>query len=161
MKRYLYILRHAKSSWGEPEKSDADRALKPKGIADIRSVAGKIGAKAMSVELILSSHANRAIHTAVLFADTAAISLNRIVIYPGIYLADVEGLVQVVSEVDSGVSSLMLVGHNPSVTLLANRFLHEPVNEIPTSGLAILQFQADSWNNISKSTLVDSFTVFP
>ena len=161
MKRDLYLLRHAKSSWGEPEKSDADRALKPKGIADIRSVAGKIGAKAMSVELILSSHANRAIHTAILFADAAAISLNRIVIYPGIYLADVEGLVQLVSEADNQLTSLMIVGHNPSVTNLANRFLHEPVNEIPTSGLAILQFQADSWNNISKSTLVDSFTVFP
>lgn len=161
MKRDLYILRHAKSSWGEPEKNDADRALKYKGIEDVRSVARSVGARARGIELILSSHANRAIHTAILFANAAAIPLNRIVIHSGIYLADDEGLVQVVSEVDSGVTSLMLVGHNPSVTLLANQFLHEPVNEIPTSGLVILQFQADSWNDISKSTLVDSITVFP
>ena len=55
----------------------------------------------------------------------------------------------------------MIVGHNPSVTNLANRFLNEPVFDVPTSGLVVLQFDADSWMNISKSTLTDSFTVFP
>ncbi len=87
--------------------------------------------------------------------------MDRIAICSDIYLADDDDLALIVSEADNQLTSLMIVGHNPSVTNLANRFLNEPVFDVPTSGLVVLQFDADSWMNISKSTLTDSFTVFP
>jgi phosphohistidine phosphatase len=161
MKRELYLLRHAKALERGSEMRDADRPLKPRGIADVLTVAGRIDAKTRSIERILSSPANRAIHTAILFAEATGIPLDRIVLYSEIYLADDDDLVHIVSEVDNRLTSLMIVGHNPSVTNLANRFLNEPVFDVPTSGLVALQFDADSWMNISKSTLADSFTVFP
>lgn len=161
MKRDLYLLRHAKSVERGSEMRDADRALKPRGIEDVLNLAGRVHAKAKSIERILSSPANRTIHTAILFAEATGIPMDRIAICSDIYLADDDDLALIVSEADNQLTSLMIVGHNPSVTNLANRFLNEPVFDVPTSGLVVLQFDADSWMNISKSTLIDSFNVFP
>jgi len=66
----LFVLRHAKSSWDDPNIDDIDRALTTRGIADAYSMANRLKKQLLGIDLILTSYANRAEHTATIFAST-------------------------------------------------------------------------------------------
>jgi len=63
----LYIVRHAKSSWDYEGIEDIDRPLKKRGIHDAHLVSKFLAAKINKPDVFISSSANRALHTAVIF----------------------------------------------------------------------------------------------
>lgn len=160
MHRELFILRHAKSSWSEVDKSDKDRALKPKGIKDIANLAKATRETVQNIDTIICSPANRAIHTAILFAEGAGIPLSTISINEKLYEADETALSQIISDIPSTTQSVMIVGHNPTLSYYVNNILPEPIFELPTSGFVCLYFDTPSWDCIEKSTLKDFNTKF-
>ncbi len=160
MRRELFILRHAKSSWSEVDKSDKDRALKPKGIKDITNLAKETRETTQNIDTIICSPANRAIHTAVLFAEEAGIPLSAISINEKLYEADETVLNQIIADIPSTTQSVMIVGHNPTLSYYVNSILPEPIFELPTSGFVCLYFDAPSWDDIGKSTLKDFNTSY-
>ncbi|MGE0077261.1 MAG: histidine phosphatase family protein [Bacteroidales bacterium] len=160
MRRELFILRHAKSSWSEVDKSDKDRALKPKGIKDIALVAKSVQNVIGNLELIISSPANRAIHTSILFSESIGFPLNKISINKKLYEADESMLMDVIANQNPEIQSLMIVGHNPTLSYFVNSILPEPIFELPTSGLVCLYFDTENWADISKASLVEFNTSF-
>ncbi|MCS6796145.1 MAG: histidine phosphatase family protein, partial [Raineya sp.] len=58
--KILYLLRHAKSSWKEPELSDFERPLNRRGKKDAPAMGAFLKAKNIRLELIVSSPAKRA-----------------------------------------------------------------------------------------------------
>ena len=66
--KVLYIVRHAKSSWDYDNMADVDRPLKVKGIKTAYEIARNIKLKNNLPDLIISSPANRALHTAMILA---------------------------------------------------------------------------------------------
>lgn len=160
MRRELFILRHAKSSWSEVDKSDKDRALKPKGIKDIANLTKAAKDTTKNLDLIVTSPANRAVHTAVLFAEGIGFPVEKIALNKQIYDADEAMIQEVIANQSSDVKSLMIVGHNPTLSYFVNSFLPEPIFELPTSGFVCLYFDTPDWSTISKSTLVEVNTGF-
>ena len=59
----LYIVRHAKSSWEYESIKDIDRPLKKRGINDAHLMSNLLVKKINRPDLLLSSSANRALHT--------------------------------------------------------------------------------------------------
>src|SRR4051794_21636581 len=57
--RQLFVLRHAKSSWDDPDVEDFDRPLAPRGQRDAAGMAGQLAAAGPAPELILCSPARR------------------------------------------------------------------------------------------------------
>lgn len=41
--------------------------------------------------------------------------------------------------------------HNPGITELANRFSRHPIDNVPTCGMVIIEFDTDKWSEISSS----------
>lgn len=150
----LFILRHGKSSWGDNDKADIDRPLKAKGIRDVRDLASSLAGQVEPPQLILSSPADRAIHTAVIFADTIKIPMQRIRIDERLYAANELTVERVLSELDPSFGRVMVVGHNPTLTYLVNRYIDEPILELPTSGMVIITFEADQWNELEPERVV-------
>ena len=70
MIKKLYIVRHGKSTWDYESTSDIDRPLKERGIKDAYSMSERLLDKIQIPELIISSNAIRALHTATIFART-------------------------------------------------------------------------------------------
>ena len=62
----LILVRHAKSSW-EYDVDDADRPLKQRGVRDAHRVSEAVAQKLPDVQAVYSSHANRALHTCIIF----------------------------------------------------------------------------------------------
>lgn len=160
MRRELFILRHAKSSWSEVDKSDKDRALKPKGIKDIANLTKAVRDTVKNLDLIVTSPANRAVHTAVLFAEGIGFPMDKISLNKKIYDADEAIIHEVIANQPADIKSLMLVGHNPTLSYFVNSFLPEPIFELPTSGFVCLYFDTTDWASIKKSALVEFNTRF-
>lgn len=160
-KKVLCIVRHAKSSWEYEGISDADRPLKMKGIKNAYEMARRMKLSNSLPELIISSPANRALHTAMIFARVMEIPFEKIKIESSLYGSDANTIVSLIKNTDNSVHSLMIFGHNPDFTDIANLFINEPVFEVPTSGVVQINFKTDNWVNIAKNEVKDYLIDFP
>lgn len=159
--KVLHIVRHAKSSWDYEGTADIDRTLKAKGIQAAYEVARKMKLTNLVPEKIYSSPANRAMHTAVIFSRIFEFPLSGIEITNVLYESSPDKLMDLIREIDDDVKSVMIFGHNPDFTDLANRLLKSPIDGIPTCGAVTLKFNTSSWGDISKNNLEKSVLNFP
>ena len=151
--RTLHILRHGKSTWDLPGISDIDRPLLEKGIINNYFMAEVILQKFPSPELIITSPACRALHTATIIARALKLSTNIIELNKRIYESSASTVLDIIEETASEINCLMIVGHNPTFTELANLFLPQAIDNVPTSGLVTLHFEVKKWSIIDKTPI--------
>ncbi|HSW22949.1 MAG TPA: histidine phosphatase family protein, partial [Burkholderiaceae bacterium] len=60
----LYLVRHAKSSWGDPALPDRDRPINERGLRDVATMGQRLAQRDVKLDLLLSSPAARALTTA-------------------------------------------------------------------------------------------------
>lgn len=157
----LYIVRHGKSSWATDGISDIDRPLKERGIHDGYKIAEKLLSTNRIPELIISSSANRALHSASIFARTLKFPLEKMIIYEELYLAEISTILKIIKQTGDDINSLMIFGHNPSFSDLANLFVNNIVGNMPTTGIVALSFDTNSWSNIEELKPEDWFFDYP
>lgn len=159
--KILFIVRHSKSSWDYPSITDIDRNLTEKGISNAYVMAKKILAQKKLPDAIVSSPAIRALHTALIFSGVFGISLSGVNIEKDLYLADSREILELISGWDNSLGSIMIFGHNPGFTDLANGLSNLNIENVPTTGLVRLKFKTDSWKGINKNCLSGEFFDFP
>jgi len=157
----LYIVRHGKSTWDLEGISDIDRPLKERGINDGYVMAKKLLSQNRIPEIIMSSPAARALHSATIFARTFIYPYSKMVINEALYLTGTGSTLVIIQQTDDDVPSLMIFGHNPTFTDLANYFVHNEIDNIPTTGIVGLQFETISWKDIKSLGPKDWFFDFP
>ena len=145
MKRELILIRHTKSSWANLNQHDFDRPLKKDRVDDAINMAKHLKELELKPDLILCSPALRTKQTAEYFCDKLKYNYDKIVFDKRIYESSTEEYMSVIRETDSKIKSLMLIGHNPSITDFANQFLENKIDEVPTTGVVWLQFENDDW----------------
>ena len=144
----LYLVRHAKSSWKDTTLHDKDRPLKTKGVNDAYRVAEKISARNVYPELILSSSAIRAWHTARIFSDVLQYPINRIKVKDTLYECNKNTIFNELSLTKTDIESVMLIGHDPSLTNFCNHFLPKPKEKIATSNMLYFEFDCTDWGEL-------------
>ena len=102
-------------------------------------------------DIFMSSHANRALQTANIVAEIIGFPKQNIHIEKGIYHTDEEGLLEIIRSLDDKAGSVVITGHNPSITHLAWLFSKEFKGMMPTAGFAGFSFKTDSWESIKKN----------
>jgi phosphohistidine phosphatase len=157
----LFILRHGKSSWDIPNVDDIDRELTPRGIQDSYTMSNRLKKTLKSVDLIISSHANRALHTATIFAHVIEFPLEKIQITSKLYEVSDQQMTSFVKGLSDNTSRVIIVGHNPTFTYFVNRYLGNQIDNIPTTGIVGLSFNTASWKEISKENLQSSLFEYP
>lgn len=150
--RILLLVRHAKSSWKNPELDDVDRPLNRRGQRDAPAMGHRIHERSLVPDLIVCSPAVRAITTAELMAETMGCS-DEILIVDELYAAAPRDVLEVVSLLPDHCVTAMVVGHNPTMTDLANRFTDEPIDNVPTCG--VLTVETPAWSEIHQGRLLD------
>jgi phosphohistidine phosphatase len=157
----IYITRHAKSSWDIPGIGDEERPLLEKGKKRSKKVIDYLKAKDAKIELVLTSHALRAVETARIFAHALKIEPEKIRIHQHIYHSDADGLFNEFYDLDNEIKSVMIVGHNPSITGFANHFLKSKIDWLPTSGLVCISIKTDKWEEISIAEHKTKYVLIP
>jgi len=147
----LYLIRHAKSSWKDPDLRDFERPLNKRGKSDAPEMGQRLRAYKAGADIIISSPAKRAIKTAKIIAREVGFPVKEIVTTETVYLADVPTLVEVIRKISDKHQQVMLFGHNPGLTMLANFLVNgEQVENIPTCGIFCIEFEIDSWKKVGQ-----------
>ncbi len=157
----VYIVRHAKSSWNFPHLSDHDRPLLNKGRNRTKLIGNYLVRNKISVDLIISSSAVRALETAKIIAKSIGYPADEIQIERDIYHADAESLTDGLYGLSNNIRSVMLFGHNPTFTYFANQWLDEEIEWLPTSAVAGISFETDNWEGLSAAKFKTEFLITP
>ncbi|GGG49886.1 SixA phosphatase family protein [Bizionia arctica] len=154
----LILIRHAKSSWSEGI-SDHERGLESRGINDAKLVSLSFKQYQLLPNKVLSSAAKRAQNTAEIFLENLKIDSNIIEFDKNLYDFSGENLIKTIKAVSNDIETLMVFGHNEALTYFVNNFGDRYIENVPTSGLVIIEFQVDSWKYIYKGETVK--IIFP
>jgi phosphohistidine phosphatase len=158
--RRLMLLRHAKTESEAPSGRDEDRRLDHRGHRDAAEIGGWIGRHPPFPDLVLVSHAMRALQTWEIAweAMKELVSEPEVELVPELYGADVSQLLEAIRDASSAdPKRLMLVGHNPGMHELALALAGSGdhagrktlTDNLPTSGLAIFDFDIDDWADVA------------
>jgi phosphohistidine phosphatase len=160
--KQLTLLRHAKSSWDDRRLADHDRALDPRGLRDAPWIGARLAELGLKPSLLLTSSALRARQTTDLVEVALRNPALEVQVDAEIYLASPGELLSVLSEQSDDVSNLVLIGHNPGLTILTNMLLPDlKLDNLPTAGAVSLRCDTDSWQDIDAANISLAFYEYP
>jgi phosphohistidine phosphatase len=143
----LQILRHAKAEEASAGVRDHERALKGRGRKAAEQAGLTLAWLEEPPELVLCSTAVRARETAEL-ARAAGGWEAPIALSSAIYEAGAETLRQELGAVEASVRRVLLVGHQPGLSLLIAELTGgEP--EFPTGTLARVDLERERWSELA------------
>ncbi|MCJ7715429.1 MAG: histidine phosphatase family protein, partial [Anaerolineales bacterium] len=157
----LVIVRHAKSSWDVGGLSDHERPLSDRGLRDAPVMGARLADWGPPVDRVISSSAVRAFTTAELVTQQMGLPWDEIQIEDALYHASEEDMIEIIQEQDDYLDGLMLFGHNPGMTYLVNDLSDLDLDNLPTCGVAVMQFDVDSWSDIGDAVAVTAAVDFP
>jgi phosphohistidine phosphatase len=141
----LLVMRHAKSDWNADYGKDHDRPLNERGVRSARIMGRILAAEGLAPDRVVTSTAVRARATADL-ASEAGQWRCEVVPDSTLYGTGVGAAVQVASGV-SGSDRLMLVGHQPTWSILVSVLTGERA-EMKTATVATIDFDISEWDQL-------------
>ena len=147
----LTLFRHAKSSWNNPGLADHDRPLSKRGKRDAPMMGKRLAARGATPSAILSSTALRALTTARFVAEALQYPLEEIQSSRRLYFAGTHEILQFIMEQPAEWPEIIVVGHNPGFTDLANLLLPElHLDNLVTAGCVAMDFPVQDWSEITR-----------
>ena len=144
----LLILRHAKTQADAPA-GDRARELTKRGHRNAAAMGAYIHNLSGTPDAIITSDATRSRQTAEIVAPAVDFA-GPLTVEPLIYNADLTTLLVVVRRIPDEIQTAIIVGHNPGFEELAAALTGNPEHEVrlPTSGLAVLEFDVERWDAV-------------
>lgn len=150
MKR-LILIRHAKSDWENTGLKDFDRPLNSRG----HRVAPRMGLflkeNGIQPEKIFTSTAVRALTTTEYISEQLGLE-EHVVENEELYQASARKLLAEITTTDNKLEAIAFVGHNPDLTYFIEYVTGEEIGNLPTCGVAVIDFEFDSWGMVSEKT---------
>ena len=143
----LYLVRHAKSSWKDRSLPDLQRPLNKRGLKNAPEMGQRLNAAGVTMDLIISSPANRAFTTAKTLAKKIGYEVDNIVKNNDLYFESVSSMLEIINSTEAEIESLMIVGHNPDMTSLMNKLCGFQSLNMPTCAIASIHFEQE-WSDI-------------
>jgi phosphohistidine phosphatase len=150
MSKQLYLLRHAEALDKSAHQADKDRQLTTAGVQQGVQVGAYLLRENFALEAIFSSTAERAGQTAGLVADTIKLEARRMFLDDELYDASVRTFFAFLNKLDNAYHHVMCVGHNPTLSYLAEYLTQAEIGEMSPGGLAIISFKVTSWADIDQ-----------
>ena len=140
----LFLLRHAKSSWDDPDLPDDKRPLNARGKKAASRMGRYVREKQWEIDLVFCSTAVRAMKTAERFLAEMK-HAPTISYVDELYLASPNDMLELLRQVSDDHQRVMLIGHNPGfeefVAVVTGKSLH-----FPTAGLATIELELERWD---------------
>jgi phosphohistidine phosphatase len=158
-------MRHAKSSWDDPELADHDRPLAPRGRKAAGRIAKHLKKRGLEPSVVLCTSALRGLQTLELIRP-ALPPETAVKIEPKLYGTTSKELLTRVRRLSPAAGSVLIVGHNPAIQDLALELAAGSDNEaairekFPTAALVVFDAPIDEWRQLAPGEvlLVDFVT---
>ena len=144
----LYFARHAKSSW-KHDVVDHQRPLKGRGKRDGVLVSKHVADLLPAPQKMISSDAVRALSTAKYFKKAFKVADEDFSTNHSLYDFSGQNVMEVIKNLDNSQDCVMVVGHNHAFTSIVNMLGNQYIDNLPTCGFVIIEFDVDAWSKIS------------
>lgn len=143
----LYIIRHAKSSWGDFTLADFERPLNDRGKKDAPQMAQFLKDQKVSIDVFISSPAKRALKTCEVFCEIFQKDTADIVQIDILYHAPSAVFVEQIKKIDPAYNSAAIFSHNPGITDFVNDIaVGVKVDNMPTCAIFAFQIDSNDWS---------------
>ncbi len=144
----LILMRHAKSSWDNPDWSDKERPLNQRGRRSAVALGKWLAKKGYLPDLVLCSTAQRTRET----LDGLRLGAVPVKYLDALYHASTNVLLETLQEEAVG-KSVLIITHNPGCANFADRILsdrhdHEQFHDYPTGATLVADLPAQSWSEV-------------
>jgi len=150
----VYIVRHAKSSWEYEGIADIDRPLKERGIKDSHLLSKALTNKVERPDIFVSSSANRALHTGMIFAENFNYPLANLLIKKSLYSFSDGYLVKTIMALDDAFDSAIIFSHDHGINTFVNKYGSKNIPHVPTCGVIGIRFNTEHWKSINKDKTI-------
>jgi phosphohistidine phosphatase len=147
----LLLLRHAQPAQTSPTGRDFDRPLIASGRTEAALVGHFLARRKLTPATAISSPAARARETAALVVEAARLFTTTTRFDERLYNADTGRILEVVSEVEAEVETVLVVGHNPGLAELIAHLTGESKRVSPAT-LACLCLDIKEWGEVLTAT---------
>ncbi len=152
MSRTLYLMRHAEAAAKEARQEDKSRELTQSGVKDALHTGAWLREQNTNWDLIVSSSAIRAEQTALMVAEGMKLDHPRIVLEDVLFDASVRQLLDYVNNIEDAYQSVLIVGHNPAISYLAEYLTKADIGDMAPGAVVIIRFELSSWKLVSENT---------
>ncbi len=159
--KQLTLVRHAKSNWENPDLNDFDRPLNKRGQQDAPLMGRRLKERNLTPDLLLASPAYRARLTAEVLAKQLNLDNTQLAYNEHIYQGTVSRLIALLRTIADDQQNVLLVGHNPGITDLANYLVGGRLDNIPTCGVFSVELPIQSWQQLDRATARLLFYDYP
>lgn len=158
-------MRHAKSSWDDPQLADIDRPLNSRGRKAAARIAKHIKGSGAEPSMVLCSSAVRARQTLELlqpaFSDSIPVKIEH-----ELYPAGSKDLMTRIRRLPATTHSVLVLGHNPAIQdLVLTLAAEDPRSgeirrKFPTAALAVFNAAIEEWGQLdpNKTSLLEFIT---
>lgn len=150
MKRFLYIVRHAKAV--DDFFNDFGRELTTSGVLDASKMGKFLADKGVEPHLIVSSSAPRALKTAQLMAEQLNYPQGSIQATRDLYDKGPNAYLAAVNTAPEACESLLIFGHNPDVTYFAEYLTNSRIDVMSKGSVVTIELENLTWAGVSANT---------
>jgi phosphohistidine phosphatase len=144
----LYLMRHAKSDRDAPYVGDKQRPLSERGRRVAVLTGSFLASQKVRPELVLCSTALRTRETLEGLMSVPGLDALEVDFDDTIYMATFEQLLRCVREAPECNSSLLVVGHEPTISLLSGQLVGGAAIHFPTGAISCVNVNVESWKGI-------------
>jgi phosphohistidine phosphatase len=148
--KQLLLLRHAKSSWDDPDLDDHERPLNKRGRREAPRIGRLLRHEDLVPDCIVTSTALRARTTAQSVAEACGYA-GEVILARNLYAAEPAEYLRVAAGLDEDPDTLLLVGHNPGIEELLGILIGK-ARSMPTAALARVGVPIGSWKELDPGT---------
>ncbi|MBX2941292.1 MAG: histidine phosphatase family protein [Cyclobacteriaceae bacterium] len=142
-------MRHAQSADKQHSQQDKDRELTTSGMREAATVGHFLKKNNYTVDLIVSSGAQRAKATATVIHGILNLP-SEIVINEELYNASIRNLMQITTGLDDDFKNILIIGHNPYISYFAEHLTKAEIGAMETAGLVSIRFEISNWLEVSE-----------
>jgi phosphohistidine phosphatase len=158
----LTLMRHGDAQWKDPEVADFARPLNRRGSSESEAMGRRLSDLSLVPELIIASPARRTQQTSEIVAREMGLLPRSIRFEEALYLAGTQEILRLVRTIGPRVPHLMVVGHNPGISELANLLApHADVGGLATAAFCTITFDTDYWSGVGPGAMRDVFNETP
>ena len=152
MAKKLFIARHSFAEMGGgSSRQDFDRELTEQGLVLANKRGKKLYDMDMKPEALYSSTAVRATQTAKILADQMRFDNRSIKFDDALYNITLGDMLNWIGRLDENLNSVMIVGHNPVLSYLAEYLLDSTGLHMQPCDIVCIDMHIASWMLIDKN----------
>lgn len=149
----LILIRHGRAEDPVSEISDFQRSLTIKGKTISKLMARELKKIGNSQGIMISSPAFRALETAYIFAGEFGIEPEKVIVHSNLYYKmNFHYLPDVLSLSGDNYDTILLFGHNPSFSEIADSLCKGGCDYMPKCGVVGISFNINKWADIKHNT---------